>query len=96
MIFFFHPKEPQDDPSCTISRIFDSLCCFFTFHSSLSFPRNLGSDIVTIELDTPTFSSSQVAEVEEAVNECIRKQIAVTPTLYPNKDDPELQKVSLL
>ncbi|KAK3797186.1 hypothetical protein RRG08_015160 [Elysia crispata] len=53
---------------------------------------NLGSDIVTIELGTPSFSASKVAEVEEAVNECIRKQIPVTPTLYPDKDDPELQK----
>lgn len=53
---------------------------------------NLGTEIMTIELDTPSFSSSQVLKVEEVVNECICKQIQVTPTLYPDKDDPELLK----
>ncbi|GFS18952.1 alanyl-tRNA editing protein Aarsd1 [Elysia marginata] len=53
---------------------------------------NLGTDIMTIELGTPSLSSSQMTEVEETVNECIRKQLTVIPTLYPDKDDPELQK----
>lgn len=58
-----------------------------------SLHRNIGTDIVTVELDTPTATEEQLAEIEKAANDAIRNNIPVAPTLYANKDDPELKKV---
>ncbi|KAH9509821.1 Alanyl-tRNA editing protein Aarsd1-B [Bulinus truncatus] len=53
---------------------------------------NLGTDIVTIELDTLSLALDQIREIEEAVNKSIRENISVKPTFYSDKDDPELKK----
>ncbi|XP_059152647.1 alanyl-tRNA editing protein Aarsd1-like [Physella acuta] len=53
---------------------------------------SLGTDIVSIELNTHSLSSDQMVEIETKVNECIRNNIAVLTTLYKDKDDPELTK----
>ncbi|KAL8559275.1 hypothetical protein ACOMHN_059966 [Nucella lapillus] len=69
-----------------ITALADSLYGFKTTSWSL------GEMIVTIELDTPAVSQEQLENIEAEVNEKIRQQVPVTPRLYPDKHDPELQQ----
>ncbi|XP_061182819.1 alanyl-tRNA editing protein Aarsd1-like [Saccostrea echinata] len=52
----------------------------------------LGENISSIELDITSLSNQQMADLEDAVNEKILASIPVTPHLYHDKEDPELQK----
>ncbi|KAK7092875.1 alanyl-tRNA editing protein Aarsd1-B-like [Littorina saxatilis] len=70
-----------------ITAVADSLYSFKTTSWSL------GGDLIsTIELDTAAVSQEQVDEIERTVNEKIRQQITVTPRLFPDKTDPQLQQ----
>ncbi|XP_048728744.2 alanyl-tRNA editing protein Aarsd1-like isoform X2 [Ostrea edulis] len=53
---------------------------------------NLGENISSIELDIPSLTDQQMADMETAVNEKILACVPITPHLYHDKDDPELQK----
>jgi hypothetical protein len=55
--------------------------------------RNLGENISSIELDIPSLTDQQTADLETAVNEKILASVPVTPHLYHDKEDPELLKV---
>jgi len=66
---------------------------FFWSVQLQSFHRNLGEIISAIELDTPAVSQQQQEEIEQVVNEKIRQQVPVTPRLFPDKNDPQLQQV---
>ncbi len=57
------------------------------------FFRNLGDTICTIELDTPQVTAEEVLAIENTVNEKIREQVPMYPTLYEGKEDPSLQQV---
>ncbi|BFZ22576.1 hypothetical protein BsWGS_25615 [Bradybaena similaris] len=53
---------------------------------------NIGTDIVSIELDTPLITDEQLNEIEISANEKIRDNVPVVVTLYGDKSDPELKK----
>ncbi|XP_055860367.1 alanyl-tRNA editing protein Aarsd1-B-like [Biomphalaria glabrata] len=53
---------------------------------------SLGTDIVTIELETTSLTLDQMLDIEKSANENIRENISVRPTFYSDKNDPELKK----
>lgn len=53
---------------------------------------DMGTEVVTIELDTPTVTGPQLREVEDSVNEYIRNSVPVSPSFYQDRNDPELKK----
>ncbi|XP_035658313.1 alanyl-tRNA editing protein Aarsd1-like [Branchiostoma floridae] len=53
---------------------------------------DLGSKVSSIEMDTPTITLEQLSELEREVNECIRRQIPMTPRLL-EPGSPELEQV---
>ena len=60
------------------------------------FVRNLGERISSIELDTAQMADEQLELLEKLVNEKIREGRSMFPTLYNDKNNPDLAKVSLL
>lgn len=61
----------------------------------MSIYRNIGTDIVSIELDTPLITDEQLNDIEMSANEKIRDNVPVVVTLYGDKSDPELKKVCI-
>ncbi|XP_012936107.1 alanyl-tRNA editing protein Aarsd1-A [Aplysia californica] len=53
---------------------------------------DIGTDIVTIELDTPSITTEQLRNIEDSANESLRNNVSVGPSFYQDKDDPELKK----
>uniref|UniRef100_A0A0B7API4 Threonyl/alanyl tRNA synthetase SAD domain-containing protein n=1 Tax=Arion vulgaris TaxID=1028688 RepID=A0A0B7API4_9EUPU len=53
---------------------------------------NIGTDIVTVELDTPTITDEQLQDIEISANESIRNNVPVVLTVFADKSDPELLK----
>lgn len=70
---------------CLYSVKFEKWICTHIF-------RNLGEKTSFIELDTPSMSDEEMNKLEAALNEKIREGVKVFPTLYHDKNDPELEK----
>jgi hypothetical protein len=66
--------------------------CHICIRNGPIFCRNLGEQISSIELDTPTVTEVQLQEIERVVNEKILQQVPVVPKLFADKEDPTLSQ----